>query len=112
MQHSSRSPVSVPVSTDPPLPASAHAAGDLRDVLYRVLDPGVNLGLWQRPAEPTIAQELSPLLASDLPDVRCGTSPASFGDDLSGLLEQQGLEPASFEEHLGEPRQVDVPVLE
>lgn len=78
------------------MPASTHATGDRPNVLYRVLDPGVNLSLWRRPADPEITRELSQLLASDLPDVRCATSLASFEDDLSGLLEQQGLEPEMF----------------
>lgn len=79
------------------LPESPHATGDQPGVLHRVLDPGVNLGLWQRPAEAAIKQELSALGPSDLPDVRCSTTPTSFDDDLCSLLRQRYLEPASFE---------------
>ncbi len=92
MQQTSRQPV----STKPSPPASTHATGDQPDVLYRVRDPGVNLGLWRRPAAPAIVRELSTLQATDLPDVRCKTSRESFGEDLSYLFRQQGLEPASF----------------
>jgi hypothetical protein len=85
-----------PVSTAPTPPASPHAVGNRPDVLHRILDPGVNLSLWQRPAQQAIRRELSHLQASHLPDVRCWTSPASFDDDLCMLLKQQGLDPVAF----------------
>ena len=85
-----------PVSPSLPRSASPDATGNQPDVLHRILDPGVNLGLWQRPAQPAITRELSSLRASDLPDVRCWTSPASFDDDLCALLGQQGLDPLAF----------------
>ncbi|MDJ0891453.1 MAG: DUF1826 domain-containing protein [Gammaproteobacteria bacterium] len=85
-------------ATNPLLTASTspHAAGNQPDVLHRILDPGVNLSLWQRPAQKAIARELSTLRASHLPDVRCPTSLDSFDDDVSALLQQQGLDPLVF----------------
>jgi len=77
--------------------ASSHSVGARPDVLQRILDPGVNLGLWQRPAQRAIARELAPLQAAHLPDVRCRTTSASFDDDLIHLLAQQGLDPADFD---------------
>ena len=73
-----------------------HAIGDQPDVLHRILEPGVNLSLWQRPVQSAIAQELSSLQASDLPDVRCSTSSSSFDDDVCGLLRRQGLDSTAF----------------
>ena len=86
-----------PVSMAPPAPASPHVLGKESDVLQRILDPGVNLGLWQRPVVQAITRELSPLRASQLPDVRCWTSPVTFDDDLCVLLRQQDLDPTNFE---------------
>ena len=74
-------------------PASPHAVGNQPDVLRQILVPGVNLSLWQRPAQPLITRELSSLQGSDLPDVRCPTSMNSFDDDISTLLQQQDLDP-------------------
>ncbi len=82
---------------DPESTASPHAVDNQPDVLHRILEPGVNLGLWQRPSQQAITRELAPLQASHLPDVRCRTSPASFDDDLRALLVQQGLDPSAFE---------------
>jgi len=76
--------------------ASSHAVGNQPEVLRRIHEPGVNLGLWQRPARQAITRELSPLRVSHLPDVRCWTSPASFDDDLCALLGQQDLDPLAF----------------
>lgn len=76
--------------------AESHTVGDQPGVLRRILDPTVNLGLWQRPADPAITRELSTLDATRLPDVRRLTSPATFDDDLSALLEQQHLDPSAF----------------
>jgi len=75
---------------------SPHAAGNQPDVLRQILDPGVNLSLWQRPAQTAITRELSTLQASHLPDVRRLTSRGSFDDDVSTLLQQQDLDPLAF----------------
>ena len=83
-------------STAPTPSAPSHATDNQPDVLRRILDPGANLSLWQRPAQPAITQELSTLQAPHLPDVRCWTSPASFDDDLCALLGQQDLDPSAF----------------
>ncbi|MDJ0892648.1 MAG: DUF1826 domain-containing protein [Gammaproteobacteria bacterium] len=76
--------------------ASAHVTGDRTSVLRRIVNPGVNLCLWQRPALPAVTGELLSLKASHLPDVRCWTSSTSFDDDVSTLLQQQGLDPFAF----------------
>ncbi len=75
---------------------SSHASGNQPEVLYQILDPGVNLSLWQRPAQAAITQELSSLKASDLPDLRCTTSMDSFEDDVTALLQKQDLDPSDF----------------
>jgi hypothetical protein len=72
---------------------SPHVTGDRPTVLRNILNPGVNLCLWQRPTQTAVIRELSSLQASDLPDVRCSTSLDSFDDDVSTLLRQQGLDP-------------------
>jgi hypothetical protein len=77
--------------------ASPHVTGDRPAELRQILNPGVNLCLWQRPAQPEVTRELSHLCASHLPDVRCRTSAASFDDDVSMLLTQQGLDPDAFQ---------------
>ncbi len=76
--------------------ASAHVSSDRPSVLRHIVNPGVNLCLWQRPALPAVTGELSSLKASHLPDVRCWTSSASFDADVSTLLQQQGLDPFAF----------------
>ncbi|MBT2968409.1 MAG: hypothetical protein B6D72_08130 [gamma proteobacterium symbiont of Ctena orbiculata] len=75
---------------------TSHIIGDSPDVMRQVLDPSVNLCLWQRPVQPAVIRELSSLHPSDLPDVRCPTSLNSFDDDVSTLLQQQGLDPLAF----------------
>ncbi|MCG7862585.1 MAG: DUF1826 domain-containing protein [Candidatus Thiodiazotropha endolucinida] len=76
--------------------ATSHIIGDSPDVLHQILDPGVNLSLWQRLPQTAITRELSILQASHLPDVRCPASLDSFDDDVSALLRQQGLDPLVF----------------
>jgi hypothetical protein len=79
------------------LPAiSTHIIGDRPSVLRDILNPDVNLCLWQRPTQPAVVRELSSLQASDLPDVRCSTSLNSFDKDVSTLLQQQTLDPLTF----------------
>jgi hypothetical protein len=85
-----------PSPTTSRLPESPHAAGNQPNVLHRILDPGVNLSLWRRPAKAAITMELSELQAHQLPDVRCHTSPTSFDDDISALLQRQALDPSAF----------------
>jgi hypothetical protein len=84
------------VSTSSTLSASAHVAENQPSVLQQILDPGVNLSLWQRPIQQSITRELSSLKAADLPDVRCSTSLDSFESDVTILLQQQGLDPMVF----------------
>lgn len=76
---------------------SSHATDISPSVLHQILDPGVNLSLWQRPAQSSIVRELSTLHASNLRDVRRPTSLDSFDGDVSTLMQQQGLDPSDFE---------------
>lgn len=78
------------------MPASPHVAGDQPDVLRRIVEPGVNLSLWQRPTPGQTVGELALLDASDLPDLRRPTSPDSFDDDVSALLRRRNLDPSRF----------------
>ncbi|MCG8415703.1 MAG: DUF1826 domain-containing protein [Pseudomonadales bacterium] len=73
-----------------------HVMGSASDVLHKVMDPDVNLALWQRPPEKEITDELSALQATDLPDVRHRTSLTSFDDDVCTLFQQQDLNPQHF----------------
>jgi hypothetical protein len=75
---------------------SPHVIGDRPEVLSRISDTDVNLCLWQRHGQSEITREVASLEASSLPDVRCPTSRASFDDDVSSLLQQQGLAPLAF----------------
>jgi hypothetical protein len=75
---------------------SPHFIADQPTTLDAIHSPGVNLCLWQRPAQPAIIQELSSLQAATLPDVRCSTSPNSFDNDVKTLLQQQDLDPSAF----------------
>ncbi|PVV11535.1 MAG: hypothetical protein B6D77_06740 [gamma proteobacterium symbiont of Ctena orbiculata] len=77
-------------------PRSHDKTGNQPDVLHQILYPGVNLCLWQRPAQEAVTRELSSLQASDLPDVRCISSLDAFDDDVARTLEQQGLDPLAF----------------
>lgn len=85
-----------PEPLPPQTPASPHVVGNQPDLLRRILEPGVNLSLWQRPAPGQIAGELETLDASDLPDLRCTTSPDSFADDVCALLRERSLDPSRF----------------
>ena len=75
---------------------SPHVVGNQPEMLHRIVNPGVNLCLWQRPAQEAVIRELSSLKVSDLPDVRCSTSLESFDDDVDTLLQKQGLDPLAF----------------
>ena len=75
---------------------SPHAIGEDPRTLRQILLPGINLGLWQRPAEVSIAEELLQLKISDLPDMRCSTRLGSFDDDVCALLEQRKLDSTAF----------------
>ena len=85
---------------------SRYASDDQPGVLRRILDPGVQLGLWQRPAQAVITQELSSLKASALPDVRCTTSRGTFDNDVDSLLQKQGFDPTAFTNWRSDLRQL------
>jgi hypothetical protein len=86
-------------ATNPVLMAStsAHAVGNQSDALQQILAPGVNLCLWQRPPQPSVSRELMGLQASQLTDARCWTSATAFDNDVTTLLQKQGLDPLAFE---------------
>ena len=73
----------------------SYTVGNQAKVLSRILEPGVNLSLWQRPAQQAITQELS-IFQTPLSAMRCWTSRASFYDDVDTLLRQQALDPSAF----------------
>lgn len=73
-----------------------HAISENPGVLRQILFPGVNLALWQRPTEVSVAEELLRLKTSDLPDMRCSTSLGAFDDDVCTLLGQRNLDSAAF----------------
>lgn len=83
-----------------------HRIGNHASVLSSILQPDVNLSLWRRPVDPAINKELSALQAGQLPDVRCRTSATTFHNDLSALLEQQGLDPATLDHWRADLRQL------
>ena len=62
-----------------------HVVGEQKDVLKRILSPGINLSLWERAAQPEISAELSSLKGSAFPDIRIETSPSTFDDDVLHL---------------------------
>ncbi|MCG8068349.1 MAG: DUF1826 domain-containing protein, partial [Candidatus Thiodiazotropha taylori] len=73
---------------------SPHISGDQPGLLRNIVNPGVNLCLWQRPSQAAIVEELFTLPAYALPDVRCLTSLKSFDNDVCKLLQQQDLDPS------------------
>ncbi len=75
---------------------SLHAMGSQSDILHKVMDPEVNLAVWQRPPMQEITEELSSLQASHLPDLRHYTTLTSFDGDLCTMLRQQALNPRDF----------------
>ncbi|MFK8048615.1 MAG: DUF1826 domain-containing protein [Halioglobus sp.] len=75
------------------VPSSGQIIAERSNVLRRIVEPDVNLALWQRPTQESIVRELSKLQASDLRDVRRPTSLRSFDDDVVALLAEQNLDP-------------------
>lgn len=74
----------------------AHVISTSAEALSNVLEPGVNLCVWQRPVVQEVSEELRLLDAHQLPDVRSQSSPATFDADLCALLERYGLQPEAF----------------
>jgi len=77
-------------------PTSPQAIGPESEILRQILNPEVNLSLWQRPHHVEISQELSTLMTSDSLEIRCSTSLESFDNDLNEMLTQQGFNPSKF----------------
>ena len=98
--------VTHPVPTVSTPPAMSHIAGNQPKVLRHILDPSVNLSLWQRSTQREITRELSIIKMPQMSDMRCRTSPASFGDDVDTLLRQQGLNPSDFKNWRSDLRQL------
>lgn len=91
-----------PVAPAPP----QHLLGEDPRVLHRINEPGVNLSLWQRRPLEVVAREVAHLRATDLPDVRCRTSAATFDEDIAALLTRQGLDPQAFGAWLADLRRL------
>ena len=87
-----RRPVFSAASTDD----KAHLITTRPTELRNILEPDVNLCVWQRPVDQEVSEELRVLRAHQLPDVRCQTSPTTFDADVSELLERCGLQPEAF----------------
>jgi hypothetical protein len=92
--------VGLPVASETP----RHLLGEDPRILHRINEPEVNLSLWQRTPLQTVAGEVAGLLATDLPDVRCRTSSATFDEDMGALLKGQGLDPQAFSGWLADLR--------
>ena len=76
---------------------SPHVVGKNPELFNQILNPGVNLCLWQRPIESAVSQEIESIQIGELPDVRCITTFDSFDADVCTLLQQQGLVLSAFE---------------
>ncbi len=81
---------------DTPTDTHPHRVGADAEVFQQILDPEVNLCLWQRPAQASIKGEVMKLGPSDLPDVRHATSRDTFDEDVIRLLHENGLDPSGF----------------
>ncbi len=84
--------LSTPITPEHPW----HLISDQPRVLQRICESDINLSLWRRAPLPAVARELTTLEATDLPDIRCRTSLATFDDDIGALLRQRGLDPLAF----------------
>lgn len=84
----------------------SHLLGADSGVLHHINEPDVNMGLWQRKPLEDVVREVSRLRATDLPDVRCRTSAATFDRDIRSLMAGQGLGPQSFRAWLADLRQL------
>lgn len=72
-------------------PMAPHQVVESPDTLRRILEPGVNLCLWQRSPAPQISREVETLSARDLPDVRAGVTAGTATEVIDALLHRQGL---------------------
>ena len=79
------------------IPAPSHALASTSNILNEIINPHVNLALWQRPNQREISREVATLQGSQLLDVRRPTSLASIDTDVCELLQLQGIAPANFE---------------
>jgi len=73
-----------------------HLLGEDPEILHCINEPELNLSLWQRAPLASVAREVAYLRATDLPDVRCRTSAATFEEDIGALLMRRGLDPQAF----------------
>lgn len=85
---------------------NAHRSGENPRVLHCINEPEINLVLWRRAPIEAIAREVAKLAAADIPDVRRRTAPATFDEDMDGLLQRQGLDPRVFRAWLADLHQV------
>jgi hypothetical protein len=66
------------------------------DGLATILDGASNLRLWCREPDPAISAEVAELASDTFPNVRCLTSAATYGDDITGLFTHCGLNAGDF----------------
>jgi len=75
-----------------------HRFSDQHWDLRHVTELEVNLSLWRRNPIDSVEREVAGLRATDLPDVRCRTSPPTFDADIGVLLKGRGLDPQAFDD--------------
>lgn len=73
-----------------------HLIGDQMDILHGIQSPEIDLSLWRRPIQRSIANEVSKLTSSSLPGRKFLTSLNNIDADISSLMEHQGLNPDKF----------------
>ena len=70
---------------------TAHLIGDTPAILARIIEPDVNICIWQRPSIDQIERELVSLTPRGLPDVRCHCTLNNFDAAVTSLMASQGL---------------------
>ncbi len=83
-----------------------HLISEQPRVLHRISEPDVNLSLWQRTPLASVAHEVASLRVTDLPDIRCRTSSATFDEDIGALLNGQSLDPQTYSAWLADLRRL------
>ena len=74
-----------------PYELTAHLIGHTPAILARIIEPDVNICIWQRPLIDKIERELVSLTPQDLPDVRCHCTLNNFDAAVTSLMASQGL---------------------
>ncbi|MBO6555312.1 MAG: DUF1826 domain-containing protein [Pseudomonadales bacterium] len=90
-------------------PPSPHLLSASSDVLGKIVDPGVNLCVWQRDPSVEIRDEIAGLQPKQLRDVRCQTSTHNFDNDIRAVLHDGGLDASGFPHFLADLSRVAAP---